>query len=96
MASSEKRFRNCVGPGLRRLRMARELTQDQLAAKLQLAGLATWDRVAVAKVESRIRSVFDFELAVICEVLGVAASELLPPSRVLRRELDDLLRGRKD
>lgn len=76
--------------------MARELTQDQLAAKLQLAGLATWDRVAVAKVESRIRSVFDFELAVICEVLGVAAPELLPPPRVLRRELDDLLRGRKD
>ena len=55
MAPNAKRFRNCIGPRLRELRVSRKHTQEQLAAHLQLAGLHTWDRVAVAKVESRIR-----------------------------------------
>ncbi|MCH7225099.1 hypothetical protein MLD59_03080 [Verrucomicrobiaceae bacterium E54] len=75
--------------------MAGGLTQEQLAAKLQLAGLHSVDRVAVAKIESQIRSVFDFELAVIAQVLGVDASALLPPVKALKADLDDLIEGRR-
>ena len=54
------------------------------------------DRVVVAKIESQIRSAFDWELAVIAEVLGVEVSALLPGKQKLRKELPDLVRGRKD
>ena len=40
--------------------MSKSLTQDQFGARLQLAGLHTLDRVGVAKIESQLRSVFDF------------------------------------
>lgn len=90
-----RRFRNISGPEIRRLRMNKGLSQDQLAARLQIAGLEL-DRVAVAKIESQIRSVFDWELAMIAEVLGVEVGALLPGKKMVKEELPDLLRGRKD
>jgi len=90
-----KRFRNCIGPQVRELRKKKQLTQDQLAARLQLAGLHSFDRVTVAKIESQIRSVYDFELSVIAEVLGVSANELFPSRRQLKSSLDDLIAGEK-
>lgn len=92
-----RRFRNISGPGIRRRRMARKLSQEQLAAKLQLAGLHHLDRVAVAKIESRIRSVFDWELSVIAGVLGTSAEEIAADAGAWRdQDLPDLIRGRKD
>lgn len=91
----EQRFRNCIGPQVRTLRMAGDLTQEQLAAKLQLAGLHSVDRVAVAKIESQIRSVYDFEMVVIAQVLGADISSLLPPIKKLKAELDSLIDGRR-
>lgn len=90
-----RRYRNCIGPQVRRLRMEKALTQDQFAARLQLAGLHSLDRVGVAKIESQLRSVFDFELVVISAELGVGTQELLPPLRSLKPELDDLVAGRR-
>lgn len=90
-----RRYRNCIGPQVRRLRMKKELTQDQFAARLQLAGLHSLDRVAVAKIESQIRSVFDYELPIIASELGVKADELLPPLGKLKPELDELIAGKK-
>lgn len=76
-----RRFRNLIGPNVRKHRKRLDLTQDQLAARLQLAGLAHFDRVAVAKVEAQIRSVYDFELIVLAGVLQVDPGELLALSR---------------
>ena len=90
-----RRYRNCIGPQVRRLRMEKALTQDQFAARLQLAGLHSLDRVGVAKIESQLRSVFDFELAIIASELGVEAAGRLPPLRKLEPELDDLIAGKK-
>lgn len=88
-----KRFRNAIGPNVRRLRVEKGLTQEQLAAKLGMRGLINADRVWLAKVESQIRSVFDFELAVIADVLGVQAGELLPGRDDLIQDLPDLHKG---
>lgn len=88
-----KRFRNCIGPQVRTLRKEKGLTQDQLAARLNLAGLHTFDRVTVAKVESQIRSIFDFEAIVIAEVLGVTVEKLSPTKRELKKSLDELIAG---
>ncbi len=88
-----RRYRNTTGPAIRRAREGAGMTQDQLAAKLQLAGLPHFDRVTVAKVEGQIRSVFDYELAVIAGVFGVGPSELLPTVIALATELPALLEG---
>jgi transcriptional regulator with XRE-family HTH domain len=73
--------------------MKKGLTQDQLAARLQLAGLHSCERVTVAKIESQIRSVYDYELAVLAQVLGVVADEILPSTRQLKTSLDELIAG---
>lgn len=89
-----KRFRNFLGPTIRRLRVRSDLTQDELAARLQLAGLTNMDRVTVAKVESQIRSLFDFEVIVLAKVLKVDPQELLAiPHQTLRAALPDLIAG---
>ena len=76
--------------------MEKTLTQDQLAARLQLAGLHSLDRVGVAKIESQLRSVFDYELVVIAAELGVEPGGLLLPLRKLKSELDYLIAGKRD
>jgi transcriptional regulator with XRE-family HTH domain len=67
---------NAIGLNLRRLRQARDLTQEDLAGRCQRGG---WDidRVIIAKIESRLRAVTDWELIKLCEVVGVSSSEIL-------------------
>lgn len=89
-----KRFRNAVGPQIRKLRTQRNLSQDALAAKLQLAGLDL-DRISVAKIEMQIRSVFDYELAVIADVLEVTMDDLRPPRLRLKNLLPALIAGKR-
>jgi len=72
-----KTVRNVVGPQLRRIRNRLELSQAELAVRLQLAGL-DWGRVAVAKIESRIKRVNDAELFMLARVLKVEMTELFP------------------
>ena len=91
-APAPRRFRNAAGPQIARVRGERNLTQEQLATKLQVAGLDL-DRIAVAKIEARIRSVYDYELAVIARLLAVPADELLPEKSPLAKLLPSLRRG---
>jgi transcriptional regulator with XRE-family HTH domain len=90
-----RRFRNCIGPQVRRFRMERGWTQDGLAAKLQLAGLHGVDRVVVAKIESRLRSTYDYEAVVIARVLGVPLDRLVPGPSSLDKDLEDLIAGER-
>jgi len=46
-------------------------------------------------VEAQIRSVFDYELAVIAAVLGVKADELLPKGKELKKDLPALQEGER-
>jgi hypothetical protein len=50
------------------------------------------DRTALAKIEIQLRSVFDYELAVIARVLKVRPDELLPGAG-LDAMLPDLQKG---
>lgn len=52
------------------------LTQDDLSARLALVGVQM-DRAAVAKVESNLRRVLDFELRAIARILEVKVDWLL-------------------
>jgi transcriptional regulator with XRE-family HTH domain len=78
--------RNVIGPQVRKLRAQRELSQEKLAVRIQLAGL-DWGRVALAKVESRIKKVSDAELFILARVLGVEMSELFPGTERVKQFL---------
>ena len=88
------RFRNAFGPQIRKLRSQQNLTQEAMAARLQLAGL-DMDRITVAKIEMQVRSLFDFELSIIADVLGVTMDELSVPRASLKTMLPALMAGKK-
>jgi hypothetical protein len=74
----KQRSRNIVG---KRMKEARQLycpplTQDQLSGKLAAIGVHL-DRVAIAKIETGIRCVFDFEIKALARILKVDANWLL-------------------
>jgi len=76
--SRKQRSRNIIGNRVReaRHRFDPPITQDQLAGQLARQGV-TLDRVALAKVESGLRSAFDFEVKGLAAVLEVDANWLL-------------------
>lgn len=69
--------RNISGPQVRRLRSQQGITQEAFAARCQRMG---WDisRDTLAKVESQMRWLSDFELVFLAEVLSVPVDLLLP------------------
>ena len=73
--------RNIIG---KRVRLARkiakpEITQNDLAARLQTQGLQL-EQAAVSKIESGYREVTDVEVAIIAKALGVSINWLFDES----------------
>lgn len=68
---------NLVGPQVRRLRTEAGLSQEALAAKLQVAG---WDlsRGGLSKIEAGLRRVNDAELWVLSQTLSCPIAGLFP------------------
>ena len=67
---------NISGSKIRRLREAAGLSQEQLAARLQLAGL-NLNQKAVSRIETGERVVPDFGLLYFSKILCVPVQELL-------------------
>lgn len=67
---------NLCGERVRDRRISAGWTQEQLATKLQLAGLQI-GQMAVSRIETGKRVVPDFELPIIAEVMGVTTDWLL-------------------
>lgn len=67
---------NASGRTIRELREAAGLSQEQLAGKLQLAGL-NLNQKAVSRIETGDRVVPDFELICFAEILKVPVCRLL-------------------
>ena len=67
---------NLCGERVRAARMRARLSQDELAARLQVAGLQL-GQMAVSRIETGKRVVPDFELPVLAEVLQVSTDWLL-------------------
>lgn len=79
MAASPKQdSRNIIGKRVKQARhfFSPPLTQDQLSGKLAAEGVQL-DRVAIAKIETGIRCVFDYELKGLASVLRVEPNWLL-------------------
>lgn len=67
---------NASGLKIKQLREASGLSQEQLAAKLQLAGL-NLNQKAISRIENGERVIPDFELFYLSEALHVPISTLL-------------------
>lgn len=68
---------NVVGPKVARLRNSEGITQEECAARCQLAGLQI-ERGTLAKIEAGIRQVTDIEVLGLAAALRVQVSELFP------------------
>lgn len=67
---------NASGIRIKELRETADLSQEQLACKLQLAGL-NLNQKAISRIETGDRVVPDFELIYFSKILGVSVSKLL-------------------
>ncbi|MEP6669768.1 MAG: helix-turn-helix transcriptional regulator [Chthoniobacter sp.] len=72
-----RRYKNNIGPQVRRFRYDRAWSQSEFAAKLQIAGLDI-DRSGVSKIEARMVFVDDRTLMYLAEVLKVEVQGLFP------------------
>ena len=67
---------NLSGQRIREARIKLKLSQEDLAVKMQLAGLQM-GQMAISRIETGKRVVPDFELPVFAEALGVTTDWLL-------------------
>nr|WP_326186324.1 helix-turn-helix transcriptional regulator [uncultured Oscillibacter sp.] len=67
---------NVAGTYVRALRLERGLSQEQLAAKLQLLGYSIGQK-AISRMETGDRVVADYELLLLAQALGVSPLQLL-------------------
>lgn len=69
-------YEKVVGGNIRRLRESKSVTQEQLAARLQLGGCDI-TRSAVAKIEVGQRHIYIDEIKLIKEILEVSFDDLI-------------------
>ena len=68
--------KNICGDRIREARQKRRMSQSELAAKMQLAGIVI-ERDSISRIEIGTRFVPDYELPVYAEVLQVSVAWLL-------------------
>ena len=68
--------KNICGQRLKEARKTLKLSQEELAARLQVEGVNI-ERDSVSRIEIGTRFVADYELLVLCKILGVTPSYLL-------------------
>lgn len=71
--------KNLCGQRIKEARARRNITQAELAARLQIAGV-TMERDSVSRIEIGTRFVTDYELTVLAKVLGVSMEWLADPN----------------
>ena len=71
-----KGLKNLCGDRVREARARLNITQADLAARLQVAGVIM-ERDSVSRIEIGTRFVTDYELSVLSDVLGVSVEWLL-------------------
>lgn len=70
--------KNICGDRVREARLKRRMSQSDLAAKLQVAGVII-ERDSISRIESGTRFVADYELKLLAEIFKVELTWLLTP-----------------
>ena len=67
---------NIISAKLRKLRKKSKLSQEELAAQMQLLGIDITQPL-ISKIERNQRFVKDYEFVAICKILNISKKELL-------------------
>ena len=67
---------NICGGRIREMRRGRQLSQETLAMRLQLAGMDATQKL-ISQIETGKRAITDYELECLADVLEVSVSKLL-------------------
>ena len=76
MLTLDAAYEKAVGQNIRKIRMMRKLSQEQVAAQLQVRGCDV-TRSALAKIEVGQRHIYPDELKALKEILSVSYDDLL-------------------
>lgn len=68
--------KNIIGENLKKIRLSKKMTQNDVAIQLQLKG-HEFDRITILRIENGKRFVPDYEIKLLCEVLDVNYADLL-------------------
>lgn len=68
-------MRNLIGNNVRAIRIKKDLTQEQLASRLEVLGLNI-DRPMISKIENLQREVTDIEVLALSRALDVCILDL--------------------
>lgn len=66
---------NIIGENLRKLRKAKKYSQDKLSNKLSLMGITLYQS-DIFKIEHNQRTIRDYEIWGICQILEISYEEL--------------------
>ena len=75
--------KNISGDRIHQARTATRLSQNDLAARMQVEGVSI-EREAISKIETGDRFVADYELKVFARILGVSVDWLLTQEETLQ------------
>lgn len=67
--------KNIIGENLKKIRTRKQLTQQDIAVRLQLMGFE-YDRITVSRIENGMRFVPDYEVLLLCDALEIPVNEL--------------------
>lgn len=70
---------NISGENIRRLRIEKQMSQEQLAAVLQLTGMDI-NQKAISRIETGLRVVPDYELVIFSDFFKVGIDEIIEQS----------------
>ena len=69
---------NIISKNLKKLRLEKKLSQEQLSNKLSLLGITLYQS-DIFRIENNERTVRDYELWGITKILGISSEELYAP-----------------
>lgn len=68
-------IKNCVGKNIKSFRIYRNLSQENLTAKLNILGLDI-DRSALSRIENQQRELYDYEIFFLSKALEISIESL--------------------
>lgn len=77
----EKGVLNVIGPRLKKLRSERRISQTMLSELCQERNLKR-SVATISKIENQLRSVYDYEVQIFADALGVSIDELYKDSLI--------------